>query len=138
MANSSRVTTKARPSSSVAVIASSVIMPALGQAFSLDGRARETICTSTGTASGVAGRARGLELRLQALELGALGFGEALQRAQLDVVAAGTDHPLLGLVDAPPDAVLAQGRDLGLALQPVDDLLDLGADLPVEARPARR
>ena len=51
MANSSRVTTKASPSSKVAAMASSVIMPVLGEAFSLDGLARETICTSTGTAS---------------------------------------------------------------------------------------
>ena len=134
MANSSRVTTNASPSSKVAVIASSVIMPTLGQAFSLDGLARETICTSTGTALASLVVRAASSCVCSRSNSDALRFGEALERAHLDVVAAGADHPLLGLVDAAPDALLAQARDLGLALEPVDDLVDLGSDLPVEAR----
>ena len=86
-----------------------------------------------GNCQRIAGGARSLQLRSAALELGALGLGEALQRAHLDVVPAGAHHPPLGLVDAPADALLAHGRDLGLALEPLDDLLDLAPDLPVEA-----
>ncbi len=93
MANSSRVTTKARPSSSVAVMASSVIMPVLGQAFSLDGLARETICTSIGTALASLVVRAASSCVCSRSNSDALRFGEALERAQLDVVGAGSRPP---------------------------------------------
>ena len=114
-------------------MASSVIMPTLGQAFSLDGRARETICTSTGTV--------GASLVVRAASSCACSRSNSarLDLARLSSARSFTssppaaDHALLGLVEAPPDAVLAHGGDLRLALEPVDDLADLGPDLPVEA-----
>ena len=72
-------------------------------------------------------------MRLQPLELGgALGFGDALQGADLHVISARADNPPLGLLQPAPYPVLTQAGDFGLALETVYDLVDFAPDLPVE------
>ena len=104
-------------------MASSVIMPVLGQAFSLDGLARETICTSIGTA-----------LASLVVRAASSCICRRSNSDRFDLARLSSARTLTSSAPAPTTRflassmrllmlVLAQARDLGLALEPVDDLL---------------